>query len=83
LKGNNTLFGSTETHSMATTEEVAFPRGGKQALSAIERKRLRDEGKADAEKDFLTGGFGNKKQKLPEDEVFSPFFFHRNAWAGP
>jgi hypothetical protein len=55
---------------MATTpEEVAFPRGGKQALSALERKRLREEGKADAEKDFLAGGFGNKKQKVQEDEV--------------
>ena len=54
---------------MASTEEVAFPRGGKQALSAIERKRLRDEGKADAEKDFLAGNLGKKKRKLPEDEV--------------
>lgn len=37
-------------------------------MSAIERKRLRDEGRADAERDFLAG---NKKQKGPE-EVSTP-----------
>ena len=41
-------------------------------MSAIERKRLRDEGKADAEKDFLAGNLGKKKRKLPEDEVNPP-----------
>ena len=55
----------------AAEEEPAFPRGGRQPLSALERKRLRDEGRAEAEKDFLSSSARKKKRKEPALEVRS------------
>ena len=57
----------------AAEKEPAFPRGGRQPLSALERKRLRDEGRAEAEKDFLSSGARKKKRREPALEV-------RNGW---
>ena len=43
--------------------EEAFPRGGKQAISALERKRLRSEAQAQARQDVLAPKSG-KRRKL-------------------
>lgn len=52
-------------------DDAAFPRGGKQTLPAFERKRLREEAKAEAQKDFLAAKAGPKKRKPNKKEVIS------------
>lgn len=60
---------------MPEKEDIAaFPRGGKEALPALERKRLREEGKAQAQKDFLSDRPGSKKQKTTNQVQILPFF---------
>ena len=49
-------------------DEPEFPRGGKAAVPALERKRLREEGQAQARQDFLASGQG-KRKKTNEEEV--------------
>lgn len=50
-------------NNVSAAGEEAFPRGGKQLLSAVEKKRLRDEAKAEAERDFLSTELGKKRRK--------------------
>lgn len=54
-------------------EEAAFPRGGKQAVSALERKRLRDEGQAQARRELLTQKPGRKRKSESLRVEFKPF----------
>lgn len=44
-------------------EEVDFPRGGGGGLSALQKRELRDEGAAEAEREFATGGPAQKRRK--------------------
>ena len=50
-------------------DEPAFPRGGRPAVPALERKRLREEGQAQARQDFLSSDQG-KRKKANKNEVF-------------
>ena len=50
-------------------EEVAFPRGGGRTLTALERKRLRQEAEAEAGRDFLAESQAIKSKRHRSDKV--------------
>lgn len=57
-------------NTMATpAEETAFPRGGKQVLTPLERKRLREEAKLEAEQDFAASAPRKKNRSSALAEV--------------
>ena len=49
-------------------EDVEFPRGGASALTALERRQVELEAKAEVDRE-LAGGAPAKKAKLDDDEV--------------
>ena len=62
---------------MATEQEESFPRGGGKALSAFERKRLRQEAQAEAERDFFDEGGRKKRRSDPAEVVCVVHFDNR------
>ena len=52
-------------------EETAFPRGGGSTISALERRRIKAEAQADAERDFFAEASAAKRRKLGSSQVWS------------
>ena len=52
-------------------EETAFPRGGGSTISALERRRIKAEAQADAERDFFAEASAAKRRKLGSSQVCS------------
>ena len=52
-------------------EETAFPRGGGSTISALDRRRIKAEAQADAERDFFAEASAAKRRKLGTSQVFS------------
>ena len=52
-------------------EEKAFPRGGGSTISALDRRRIKAEAQADAERDFFAEASAAKRRKLGTSQVCS------------
>ena len=50
-------------------EETAFPRGGGSTISALDRRRIKAEAQADAERDFFAEASAAKRRKLGTSQV--------------
>ncbi len=56
-------FAAQKQQQPQPMEEEDFPRGGGAGLSALQRRELRQEGAAEAEREFKAGGGAIKRRK--------------------